>query len=71
MGALVSPNVAVNAGMATAFNKNGKVGARAQLPLRLVTFSIMRNGKGGAKASPFFVHKGPPINIGPLVGDGC
>lgn len=29
VGAMISPNAAVNAGVATGFNKNGKVGARA------------------------------------------
>jgi hypothetical protein len=29
MGAMVSPNVAFNAGVAKGFNKGGKVGARA------------------------------------------
>ena len=33
VGAMVSPNAAVNAGVAKGFNKNGKIGARAGVTL--------------------------------------
>ena len=62
---MISPNAAVNAGVATGFNKGGKVGARAGFHVRLVIYHL-RFERAARERRSLYPRRRPSVRFPPV-----